>query len=230
MNLTALSPSLLDKFQKYARTYATPRPGFPPSTKLKKLVVLGEGTPDDLIAILIAHQINGSETVAIVKPLNHRGTSTLQLIDFYFNPGRLNVILFVIDQEALTLTGIAREISKQLRKYRGDFKCSQNEFGRRLLVFTCPSGAGSLSVIVTINGHPDINTKNHMIEDHCIVAAGRVQMIDLPSQVEHPKDYWQAKIQPQNRDQIFSSLFHQTGFLKEVFPQQYRACEILKGL
>jgi hypothetical protein len=84
-------------------------------------------------------------------------------------------------------------------------------------------------LIIVINGHPEIVTHKHMIEDHFLKVGSKLETIALPEKIEDPKEYWQNQLNPQSRDGIVSALVGNDELVSEFFPQQSRGLEELKS-
>lgn len=87
--------------QKYSRrlkldVLATSTEGY-----LRGLIILGNGTPDDVAIAILSYHLNGKEVVGIVKPIS-KGLDAMNYVPIYlkwFHRGSKASILLAIDQK-----------------------------------------------------------------------------------------------------------------------------------
>jgi|WetSurMetagenome_2_1015567.scaffolds.fasta_scaffold546312_1 hypothetical protein len=234
MNLNALDTNLGKILNSYARKFQLPSASVLTSQKLTKAIVLCEGTPDNLAIALAAHRVNGTETSAITKPVNKLYTKTntaaFEVMSLYIRENRsLKGLLFILDQENYSLNSISHEFEKQLNKTVNKYECFKAELEERLKVYHCTYGERKLVLILVINGHPEIITHKHMIEDHFLKVGSKLGIIKFPEKIEDPKEYWEKQTSSQSRDGIVRTLVGNDDLISEFFPQQSRGLEELKS-
>jgi hypothetical protein len=232
MNIYGQPPKLNYKITTFLKKHAKgSMPGSSIPEKLDKLVVLGDGTPDDYGIVIASHHLNGNDTVGMVKPPEKRGTSIFSLLPSFIRETKtLRGLLFILDQENLPISSIYKELEKQIGRSVNEFKCSRDDFKGRLKVYDCIIGNRVLHLVLVINGRSDIKTKKHMIEDHFLKAASMLELAKLPESIDNPKEYWQATILTEIQENIFHCLSEDSERMKICFPQQFAGCQILKAL
>jgi hypothetical protein len=231
MKLNALDSNLSKILTSCTRKYQWPPILDSTSLKIAKIIVLCEGTPDNIAVALVSHHVNGSETVVVTKPDGKTNTATFELMRLYIEKNKsLKGLLFILDQEENSVQSISREFEKQINKTGSEIQSSRKEINKRLQVYTAIYGARKLNLILVINGHPDIISRKHTIEDHFIKVAAKLGRIDLPEKLDDPKDYWQKIIDTPSQERVFQSLPNNEELVEECFPQQTKGLQILKSL
>jgi hypothetical protein len=229
MNLNGQNPDLASKLNSFARRFDIQLNTMSPPNKINKLIVLGDGTPDDITIFLVSHHLNGTETVGIVKPIEGTGTSTFLLVPSYLSANKmLKVILFVLDQENEPLDSISEKFEKVIKKsVNYEFQCLQASDEGRVKLYQSIYGARELSLILVINGLSAIATEQHMIEDHFLKLGSELGLLNLPNTIPNPKDYWH-NAEKTTREAILQKLVRSKKTLELTFPQQIKGCGLLK--
>jgi hypothetical protein len=227
MNLFSSEPYLRIKLDSYARKLRPPATNIVPIHSISRLIVIGDGTPDDYVAFIICHYLNGDITIGTIKPPSKRGKSTFTLLRdniYYFK--QLSKVLFLLDEETDRCEDIIENFELQCRKQKIDIIQRQNYENGHLYVAQCTCGDRNLDIIVVINGLDDINSDAHTIEDHLIKTASELGMKQLPDRTFNSKDIWNSLSQKEQED-IFSKLIKSTNADK-IFPQQIKGFKLLK--
>jgi hypothetical protein len=79
------------------------------------LVVIGNGTPDDIAFSIIAFHLNGDKIAEIVKPKTERRYGFINLIPLYLR-GNIRKIMVLMDQEDDSLNIIYERIQRGMEK------------------------------------------------------------------------------------------------------------------
>lgn len=194
---------------------------------LDTLVVIGDGTPDDIAFSIIAFHLKGDKIAGIVKPKEEKRIDCIGLIPAYLK-GNIRKIIFLMDQEDESLHTIYEGIQKSLKNLA---KCEikiideEDESEKRLKVYECKYKYGSkeFELILVINGLDEIHTDKHSIEDHLLKAAGMLKIEVGDS--ENSKEAWNS-IKDRHED-IFKELKKKRKIVEGVFPQQIQGCKYL---
>lgn len=230
MNLHGETPTLFSKLSSFAGRYRVPLAALAPST-VDRLIVLGDGTPDDYAVFLISHHLNGSDTSAIIKPEGKTGTSTFELIRVYLSAYRsLKGLLFVLDQEEETPDAISSKLERQVKKSKLAFACRNEPNTEPLRVYDCALGERQLCLILVLNGLPEIPTSKHTVEDHFLKAAAGLKLLSLPENISAPKSHWRTKVSSKTKEAVFEKLVESKRLTETTFPQQMRGLEHLKAI
>ena len=190
---------------------------------LDNLVVIGDGTPDDIVFSIIAFHSEADKIVGIVKP-KIRGFGVIDLIPKYL---KINIrkILVLLDQDDYTLSEILEKLQKRLQKVAtSEIKIIDEDCGKRLRVYNGKYGGKEFELILVINGLNEIQTDKHTIEDHLLKAAEMLS-IDVEN-FENSKKAWQS-ITPELQLKIFNDLKTKGKLMGRIFPQQVKGCEYL---
>ena len=193
---------------------------------LDTIVVIGDGTPDDIAFSLIAYHLNGDKIAGIVKPPGRTGLGVSDLIPTYLK-GKVRKIMVLMDQEDEPLNTICERIQNSLKKLA---KCKikiideEGKSEKRQKVYKCKYGGKEFELILVINGLDEIHTDKHTIEDHLLKVA---EMLSIEVEdFENSKEAWKSI--EHHHVEIFKGLKEKRNIVGSVFPQQIKGCEYLK--
>lgn len=193
------------------------------------LVVVADGSPDNRVAALIAHLLDGARTLDIAFP-SRKHTSALDLIGVYARQG-YRAIAVIIDQESYDLQELVDRIQARIPGRVEDVQASH---GHRLLVsrvdLSSHTGEPSrVMVAVAINGVDDPRFTRHTIEDHLLILGERLRIISLEEEKLDPKEYYWKKLQKRTQEEILAAMASpgNRGLVNEVFKQQAAALKTL---
>jgi len=190
------------------------------------LVVIGDGTPDDIAFSIIAFHLNGDKIAGIVKPEMERRYAYINLIPTYLK-GNIRKILILMDEEDDPLDTIYEKIQRGVEELAtGKVKVIDEETEERVRIYTGKYGSKDFVLILVINGLGDIRTDKHSIEDHLLKAA-KMLSIDI-GDFENSKAAWKS-INHNRQLEIFNALKNNREMVKRVFPQQVQGCGYLMG-
>ncbi len=106
------------------------------------LITIGDGTPDDVVLLLLARARDGKKPVYVVKPREKR-YGALMLIDTYLKNKNLKRVLFLMDQEKDDLKSVYKSIEDSLNE-KGvkaiDIEIKKADLANRLYVWQCSKG------------------------------------------------------------------------------------------
>ena len=191
------------------------------------LVVIGDGTPDDIAFSIIAFHLNGDKIVGIVKPEKEKRYACINLIPTYLK-GNIRKILILMDEEDDPLDTIYERIQRGVEELAtGEVKVIDEETEERVRIYTGKYGSRDFVLILVINGLDDIRTDKHSIEDHLLKAADEMLSIDI-GDFENSKAAWKS-INHNLQLEIFNALKNNREMVKRVFPQQVQGCGYLMG-
>lgn len=190
------------------------------------LVVIGNGTPDDIAFSIIAFHLNGDKNAGIVKPKTERRYGFVNVIPLYLRRGNIRKILILMDQEDDSLDEIYVRIQKDFEKLAtGKIEIIEGESEERVRIYKGKYGSRDFEVILVINGLDDIGEGKHSIEDHLLKAAEKISM-DV-GDFENAKAAWWALSNDQQL-KIFKELKNHRKLLESVFPQQVLGCHYIE--
>ena len=192
---------------------------------LDTIVVIADGTPDDIAFSIIAYLLNGDKIAGIVKPKEEKRVDCVGLIPTYLK-GNIRKILILLDQEDDTLDTIYERIQKSLKKLaKCEIKIIDKEDEKRQKVYKCKYGSKEFELILVINGLDDIHTDKHTIEDHLLKAA---EMLSIGiNDLGDSKEAWKSI--EYHHEEVFKGLKEKRNIVESVFPQQIRGCKYLKS-
>lgn len=191
--------------------------------ELDTLVVIGDGTPDDIVFSIIAFHAEADKILGIVKP-EIRGFCVIDLIPTYLK-GNIRKILVLLDQDDYTLSTFYEKFQKSLQKVAtSKLEIIEEKTEKRLRVYNGKYGGKGFKLILVINGLDEILTDQHTIEDHLLKAA-KMLSIDVEN-FKNTKKAWQS-ITPELQLKIFNDLKTKGKRLGSIFPQQVKGCEYL---
>lgn len=187
---------------------------------LDAIVIVANGTPDDIAFSIISYHLDGEKAVGIIKPSVTR-LSVIDLVPLYISKFRkINRIMILIDQEDQEIDYIFNEAKRRLINKGVSVSCEKEE--NKLRIYECKIGSKSFRLILVINGLDDVSTKKHTIEDHFLKAAEI--FLKLKPEFENSKDAWKSIKESQIK--VFKKL--KEKFRDDIFPQQIRGCKYLE--
>lgn len=194
------------------------------TTDSDTLVVIGNGTPDDIAFSIIAFHIKVDKIAGIVKPKTERRYGFINLIPTYLK-GKVRKILILMDQEDDKMSTIYERIQEGVKKLAtGKIKVIDEE-SEKVRVYEGKYGGKEFELILVINGLDEIQTTKHSIEDHLLKAA-EILSIDV-GDFDNSKAAWKS-INHDRQLKIFKGLKEKRKIVESVFPQQIKGCEYLK--
>ncbi len=202
--------------------------------QINSLIVLANGDIDDRIIGITCKHLDGEKVLGVVKPqVTHISTLTclpdyLKKLSFSDFPH----FVFVMDQEYYSLDKIRQEAEEKFKKMQIEFE--KIEENRRLWKYECKLGKQQFILILIINGveeikikkHSKIRAEKHCIEDHLLLAASKLKIIELPNEIEDSKELWR-KIEEKKRLQVFRKLLNDKKFAEELFPQHFKGLKLI---
>ena len=157
------------------------------------LVVIGDGTPDDIAFSIIAFHLNGNgdKIAGIVKPEMEKRYACIDLIPTYLK-GNIRKILILIDEEDDPLDTIYERIQRGVEELAtGEVKVIDEETEERVRIYTGKYDSKDFVLILVINGLDDIRTGKHSVEDHLLKAADEMLSVDI-GDFENSKAAWKS--------------------------------------
>lgn len=188
-------------------------------TRPDRMVVLGDGSPDDNIMAIVCYHMNGRDIAWIIKP-EKTGLNSLELVSFYTQrfTHKIKTYLFLIDQEKLSIDEFFKKAEKIFRDHGLELATTERR-EKRVAFYDCKLGPTSFRLILVINGRDDIQSTRHSVEDHLIAAGG----FDVK---EDSKDSWD-KISKKEQDGVYQTLKTSPEVAWRTLPQHFLAIELL---
>ena len=170
------------------------------AVELGDIIIIGNGTPDDIAVAIIAHHLNGDRIVGIVKPRQRRGLNVVELIPKYLsqNPHAERFVI-ITDQDDNPVDDLFEECHKKLNSF--GISINNEESERQLKKYECERGNKTFSMILVINGISEIPVSKHTIEDHLLKVAIDEDLIEeITKELESSKQIWKNLKQDQRNE------------------------------
>jgi len=119
-------------------------------TPIEAAIIVGDGTPDDIIWLILTHKLNGKQTIGLTKPPGWLGLSSINLIPTLIKGEKIKSVIVAVDQETNTLEDVWREAEKSLKERGIGFEVVER--GRRVYVFACTYANYALKTLIVVNG------------------------------------------------------------------------------
>ena len=186
--------------------------------KVDGIIVIGNGTPDDVAICLISYHLNGRRIIfGVVKPPKTR-ISVLEYLKYYIKFA--DKILIVIDQEDDNIADIFEKIEDKLNSMGFKVKKSRNSEENRLMIYECEFGKREVMIVIVVNGLDEIETNKHTIEDHFIKGA-KIFGIKV-GKFSNSKDAWK-RLKDDEKVKVYKGLKENRKIIEDVFPQHFKA-------
>jgi len=189
----------------------------PSPTPIDSLIVLGNGSEDDVVVALVCHHLNGDKTVAIAKPKSTRYGAIGEL-KVYFKDIKYKIVTLILDQEDDELPMLNTEVRKKLREI--GIECREGkQIADRVLSYDCNLGGHTFELVVVVNGLDGVGGPNHKIEDHLVMLAGVAGEGDS-------KEVWN-KLDEGTRRDVYRKILNDRKEAERVFAQHFAGLGLL---
>ncbi len=184
--------------------------------RVSGLIVVGDGTPDDVVVTLVAHTLDGEECTAGLLVSTRKGVGSVETVIDVVRIFPNRPIALVIDQDREDLERLYEKIAGKFRKFGVRLEIKDGEGRRREYAAGFHSNG---KLIIVVNGLGDY--VSHKIEDHLLILKGltpkRLRSEGFP---EDPKEAWK-KLSSQNKDLLVDVLreLKEVKDLERYFPQ-----------
>lgn len=227
MRVFALDPDLMRYLRFKCRKLGLRKVLTAKPATARCVILLSDGTPDDIALTIVCAALDGEEVAALVKPTEKRFGAIpfiRTLLQIFPEMARL---LFVIDQETSKVDEIYEQLNDKLGEH--GFAILSKRGNIRWRLYNCRLGGRGLRVCVVVNGLDNIPCGKHAIEDHFLEAARSV-FRELPTEVSRalegpdcdPKEAWKA-LGEENQAKVLKELARSKGLVRETFPQHTSA-------
>lgn len=188
---------------------------------LDGLVIVADGTPDDVVVALISYHLDGKKTIGIVK--SKEGLpGALESIPTYLKSNIKRMIAIIVDQEDKKLKDVFDDAEWGLKAHGVSISVEVNE--DRFRIYDCRHGNEGFKLVLVVNGLDEVKTAKHSIEDHLVKAAeGLINF----GQFETSKDAWKS-VKEHHLD-VFKRLKDDLDSIHRIFSQQFKGLSMLKG-
>ena len=188
MNLRILTPphwSVARSLLRWSRRLKVQLAG--PYQPVREVILIGNGVPDNIVAMLLAHKLNGRRAVGLAKP---PGALSAALRELIFQ-SLIRKVLLLFDQEDRSLNDAWRSLESELRRAKMEYRILSDE--ERLRVYGCRHGSRQLRVIAVVNGL-EAPYRKHTIEDHLLKICEKLRIYEAPlphsAESPDPKELW----------------------------------------
>jgi len=199
---------------------------------LRSIILLADGTPDDIVTAFLAKHLDGENIVAIAKTHRTR-LGALGLIPTHLKQIKgteIEKLFFLMDQEDEELSGIYESASTMLERHGMTVKF-QERMSKRLRKYCCSYGGREFTLILIVNGLDEINSSSHTIEDHLLYAG--VKLLGLrelekmmEKGIESSKDIW--KTQRDKWESVYRRIRNASiDKIGKIFPQHVEGLKLI---
>lgn len=187
-----------------------------------KLVMLGDGSPDDVMVAIVANHLDGGEVVALVKPKVPREAGIVDALHAWTR-AEVSGILAILDQETTSVDEVMRAFEDRLRVSGVRFERRAKR--GRVATYACSIGPSRFEVILVVNGLEEQYIR-HTVEDHFLEAAKRSTLRKVVEEAlrrtrRDPKRAW--SLLGEKRGEVFGRLVKDPRLAERSFPQQFKA-------
>jgi hypothetical protein len=185
---------------------------------LDKLIVLGDGSPEDEIVGILSHHLDGERTVGIVKSPAPGIPALDHIRDYALN--NVRKILFIIDQNDNSLNRFFQLVRERIERTGRVHPAEDLGDDERVRMYSCCLGNNSVDIIVVASGLENLDTPKHEIEDHLLLLAG------IETHVKDSKEYWRSLNENERGDVL--ELLKDRNVFEVVFHQHICGCNYLE--
>jgi len=236
MRLRILSPpgwSISRNLVKWARKLRIPLSGPAP---MKGVIIIGNGTPDDIVCLILCHKFNGKHVVGVTKSeaagIKKAIYAALKVVEKV----KVKNLMIILDQEEREQGEFWNEVEDEFRKEKVEF--AVNEEGEGFKAYECSQAHYKFKVAVLANGLPR-QYRKHTIEDHLLELSMSLENVreaveEVLRESEYdPKKAWK-KLREKHKEingKVYSHLLNASkDVIRSYFPQHVRALEIFREI
>ena len=236
MRLRVLSPpewSISRSLGKWAGKLKIPLSRLAP---VKGVIIIGNGTPDDIVCLILCHKFDGKHVVGVTKPEAAGIKSAILAALKIVEKVKVKDLMIILDQEGREQEEFWNEVEDGFRKEKVEF--AVNEEGEGFRAYECSQAHYKFKVAVLVNGLPNKQYKKHTIEDHLLELSMSLENVGedveevLRESEYNPKEAWK-KLRKKNKEihgKVYSHLLNASkDKIRSYFPQHVRALEIFLG-
>lgn len=193
----------------------------PNAKTIDKLVLLGNGSPEDEIIGIMGLHLDGDMIVGIVKP-EKPDLPALDFVKEYILETNVIKILFVVDQDDRDLDALFTRATKRLRDsgIRVEPETDYDDIDRARVYRCYVQGTKTRHLIIVVSGDENFATPQHEIEDHLLMIAG-IERAEKGS-----KEKWKS-LNKADKDDVFRLLKNKDLF-EIAFPHHVCGCNCLE--
>ena len=235
MRLRILSPpewSISRSLGKWAGKLKIPLSRLAP---VKGVIIIGNGTPDDIVCLILCHKFDGKHVVGVTKPEAAGIKSAIYAAIKVVEKLKVEDLMIILDQEEREQGEFWNEVEDGFRKEKVEF--TVNEEGEGFRAYECSQAHYKFKVAVLANGLPR-RYRKHTIEDHLLELSMSLENVredveEVLRESEYdPKEAWK-KLREKHREIHGKVYFHLLNASKDkirsYFPQHVGALEIFLG-
>ncbi|MCW7075025.1 MAG: hypothetical protein OCU24_04130 [Candidatus Methanospirare jalkutatii] len=237
MRLRVLSPpdwSISRSLGKWAGKLKIPLSRLAP---VKGVIIIGNGTPDDIVCLILCHKFDGKHVVGVTKPKAAGIKSAILAALKIVEKVKVKDLMIILDQEERGQEEFWNEVEEGFRKEKVEF--TVNEEGEGFRAYECSQAHYKFKVAVLANGLTNKQYKKHTIEDHLLELSSRLENVRedvekvLRESEYDPKEAWK-KLREKHREihgKVYSHLLNASkDVIRLYFPQHVRALEIFREI
>lgn len=185
--------------------------------EINSVIVVPEGTPENIALTLITNHLNGLKIISIIKPRIGTGLGAIPHLPRYIDSPYIENVVLIVDKDfkpirellefadrTLSEIGFVREevIDEYIYRYAGS------------------RGPRTITLDLVFNCFESIGSNQNTIEDHFLIAG------DVACN-GNSKDTWNGLSSSERRSIIDRLAKGGTGVLRRSFPQHYKVLELL---
>jgi stress-induced morphogen len=223
MKIRFLAPptwSISRELTKWARRLKIPLAGPQP---VQSVIVVGNGTPDEVVCLILCHKLNGENVVGITKPQEKLRIDSITPALELIRREKVKNLLIALDQERESLEELWKRIEGKFKEEKLKYKIESQE--EKFCAYTCSQAHYKFKILMTINGLNRPYQKN-TIEDHLLEFSREFLEEDankaLNNSNKDPKEAWKKLVD--RHQEIYSSLSKRGhDKMQQIFPQHIKA-------
>ncbi len=181
------------------------------------LIVVGDGTPDDVVVTLVAHILDGERCTSGLLVSTRKGVGSVETVIDVVRTFPNRPIALVIDQDREDLEELYEKIAGKFREF--GVQLEMKDGGRRWREYVARFHPESNELIIVVNGLGDYIS--HKIEDHLLMLKGLTpERLRSEGYPEDPKEAWK-RFSSQNKDFLVEVLkeLREMSDVERYFPQ-----------
>ena len=194
------------------------------------MVIVGDGTPDNYVLVILAHHLDGGKLVGTSKHAERRGLAVLEEFKTYLEASKqLTTAILLVDRDDRPLAALTEGIEAALKE--AGVAVRDLVDGSRVKEVEVEVGGREIELVVLVNDVELEGARKGTVESHLLRAMGEIHGFERVRQLLRasegdPKRAWR-RVSEKEAEEVFERLVKDRDFARRIFPQHFEAFERL---
>ena len=187
--------------------------------EVSSVIIVPEGTPENIALTLITNHLNGLKIISIIKPRIGTGLGVIPHLHLYIDSPYIEKVVLIVDKDFKPIGELLEFADRKLLEIGFVREDTIDEYIYR---YMGSRGPRTITLDLVFNCFESIGSDQNTIEDHFLIAGNLACN-------GNSKDTWNSLSSGDRRSIIDRLARGGTGVLRRSFPQHYKVMELLYG-